>query len=65
LSLHGFQQEAQHKVRLVVTLILNPKLSFNVLSLSHDHFNQLCLTKGKITTAFASRGKINTTELVG
>jgi len=30
--------------------------------LSRDHFNQSCLTKGKIATTFASRGKIDLTK---
>jgi len=27
-------------------------LCFSVLYLSRDHFNQMCLTKGKIATAY-------------
>jgi len=32
---------------------------------SRDHFNQSCLTKGKIATTFASWGKIDTTKYFG
>jgi len=33
--------------------------------LSHDHFNQFCLTKGKITRTFAPCGTIDTTKYFG
>ena len=44
-------------VTLTLTLILNPNpcLLVHIIGyLSHDRFNQLCPTKGKIATTFAS-----------
>jgi len=55
------------RVNLTLTSIsnLSPCLLCIVAYLSCDHFNNFCLTRGKIATVFASWGKIDNTNYIG